>query len=168
MFRITKTRSMPLFHIFWMPWDAMLKTTDIKLELMTGIYMFQFTEKGMRCGRLYIAIRHGKANNKYMKSYYVKAPSKHIMYLDANNLYGWTMSQYLPTSGFRWVTEEQINKLDLSKYDEDSKEGLILDIDLEYPHGMHNFHNDYPLAAERVCVKKEMLSRHCRKILYQI
>ena len=94
-------------HYFTSPglsWDAMLKMTDIKLELMTDVDMFQFIEKGMRGGTSYIANRYGKANNKYMKTYDKKAPSKYIMYLDANNLYGWAMSQYLPTGGFRWMT----------------------------------------------------------------
>ena len=57
-------------------WDAMLKMTDIKLELMTDIDMFQFIEKGMRGGISYIANRYGKANNKYIKTYDEKMPSK--------------------------------------------------------------------------------------------
>ena len=65
--------------------DAMLKMTNIKLELMTDIDMFQFIEKGMRVGVSYIANRYGNANNKYIKEYDEKAPSKYIMYLDANN-----------------------------------------------------------------------------------
>ena len=91
-------------HYFSSPglsWDSMLKMTDIKLELMTDIDMFQFIEKGMRGGISYIANQYGKANNKYMETYDEKAPSKYIMYLDANNLYGWAMSQYLPTGGFK-------------------------------------------------------------------
>ena len=154
-------------HYFTSPglsWDAMLKMTDIKLELMTDIDMFQIIEKGMRGGISYIANRYGKANNKYMKEYDEKAPSKYIMYLDANNLYGWAMSQYLPTGGFRWMSEKQINNLDLAKYKENSKKGLILEVDLEYPKELHNLHNDYPLAAERVCVTKDMLSEYCKKI----
>ena len=90
-------------HYFTSPglsWDAMLKMTKIKLELMVDIDMFQFIEKGMRGGILYIANRYGKANNVYMKEYDEKASSKYLMYLDANNLYGWAMSQYLPTGGF--------------------------------------------------------------------
>ena len=116
-------------HYFTSPglsWDAMLKMTDIKLELMTDIDMFQFIEKGMRGGIGYIANRYGKANNKCMKEYDEKAPSKYIMYLDANNLYGWAMSQYLPTGGFRWMTEKQIDKINLAEYKEDSEKGSCI------------------------------------------
>ena len=154
-------------HYFTSPglsWDAMLKMTDIQLELMTDIDMFQFIEKGMRGGISYIANRYGKANNKYMKEYDEKAPSKYIMYLDANNLYGWAMSQYLPTGGFKWLTEKQINKINLAKYMDDCKKGLILEVDLEYPNELHDLHNDYPLGPEKVKVTDNMLSDYCKKI----
>ena len=154
-------------HYFTSPglsWDAMLKMTDIKLDLMTDIDMFQFIEKGMRGGISYIAHRYSKANNKYMKKYDENEPSKYIMYLDANNLYGRAMSQYLPTGGFRWMTEEQINNLDLTKYKEDSKKGLILEVELKYPKKLHDLHNDYPLGPEKVKVTKSMLSKYCQNI----
>ena len=136
-------------HYFTYPglsWDAMLKITDIKLELMVDIGMFQLIEKGMRGGISYIANRYGKANNKYIKDYDEKAPSKYIMYLDANNLYGWAMSQHLPTGGFRWMTEKEINNINLAKYKDDNKKGLILEVDSEYPKELHNLDNDYPLG----------------------
>jgi len=154
-------------HYFTSPglsWDAMLKMTDIKLELMTDIDMFQFIEKGLRSGISYIANRYGKANNKYMKEYDDKAPSKYIMYLDANNLYGWAMSQYLPTCGFRWMKQQKIDNLYLGKYTEDRKKGFILEVDLEYPEELHDLHNDYPLGPEKVKVTKNMLSEYCTKI----
>ena len=68
---------------------------------MTNIGIFQFVENCMRGGVSYIANRYGNANNKYMKEYSEKAPSKYITYLDANNLYGWAMSHYLPTGDFK-------------------------------------------------------------------
>ena len=152
-------------HYFTSPglsWDALLKMTDIKLELIIDIDMFQFIEKGLRGGISYIANRYGKANNKYMKEYDKKAPSKYIMYLDANNLYGWAMSEYLPKGGFRWMTEKQIDKIDLAKYKEDSDKGLILEVDLEYPEGLHNLHNNYPLGPEKVKVTESMLFGYCK------
>ena len=130
----------------------MLKMTNIKLELMTDVDMFQFIEKGMLGGGgvSYIANRYGKASNKYMKKYDEKAPSKYIMYLDANNLYGWSMSQYLPTGNFKWMSNKEIKQIDLGKYKADGKKGLILEVDLEYPHELHNLHNDYPVYPEKV------------------
>ena len=154
-------------HYFTNPglsWDAMLKMTNIKLELMSDIDMFQFIEKGMHGGVSYIANQYGNANNKYMKEYNEKAPSKYIMYLDANNLYGWAMSQYLPTGNFKWMTDKEISKIDLGKYKADGKKGLILDIDLEYPQELHDIHNDYPVAPENVKVSNNMLSAYCKKI----
>ena len=154
-------------HYFTSPglsWDAMLKMTNIKLELMTDIDMFQFIEKGMRGGLSYIANRYGNANNKYMKEYDEKAPSKYIMYLGANNLYGWAMSQYLPIGNFKWMTDKEISKIDLGKYKADGKKGLILEVDLEYPQELHDIHNDYPVAPEKVKVSNNMLSAYCKKI----
>ena len=154
-------------HYFTSPglsWDAMLKMTDIKLELMVDIDMFQFIEKGLRGGISYIANRYGKANNKYMKEYDEKTPSMYIMYLDANNLYGWAMSQYLPTGGFKWLSQKKIEKINLGKYTENSEKGLILEVDLEYPQELHDLHNDYPLGPEKVKVKEDMISDYCKKI----
>ena len=91
------------FNSLGISWNAMLKMTKIVLELISDIDMYLFIEKGMRVGIIYIAKRHSKTNNKYMKSYDVNKPSKFIMYLDANNLYGWAMSQYLPHGGFKWI-----------------------------------------------------------------
>ena len=86
------------------------------------------------------------------------------MYLDANNLYGWAMSQYLPTGGFRWMTEKQINNIDLAKYHENSREGLILEVDLEYPQKLHDLFNDYPIGPEKIKVTDDMLSGYSKKI----
>ena len=142
----------------------MLKMTNIKLELMTDIDMFHFIKKGMHGGVSYIANRYRKANNKYMKEYDEKAPSKYIMYLDANNLYGWAMSQYLPTGNFKWMSDKEIKQIDLGKYKADGKKGLILEVDLEYPQELHDMHNDYPVCLEKVRVSNDMLSGYCKKI----
>ena len=74
------------------------------------------------------------------------------------------MSQYLPTGGFKWMSEKQINKIDLAEYQEDSKKGLILEVDLEYPKKLPDLHNDYPVGPEKVKVTEDMLSDYCKKI----
>ena len=81
----------------------MLKMTGAELGLISDIDMYLFIEEGMRGGISYITRRFIKASNKYMKCYGSSKESKFIVYLDANNLYGWAMSQYLPYSGFKWL-----------------------------------------------------------------
>ena len=82
----------------------MLKMTGAELGLISDIDMYLFIEEGMRGGISYITRRFIKASNKYMKCYDSSKESKFIVYLDANNLYRWAMSQYLPHSGFKWLS----------------------------------------------------------------
>ena len=86
------------------------------------------------------------------------------MYLDANNLYGWAISQYLPTGKFRWMIDKELQKIDLGRYKADSKKGLILEVDLEYPQELHDLHNDYLITPEKLNVSSDMLSEYCKKI----
>ena len=128
-------------------YDAMLKTTGVTLELLTDINMAQMIEKGIRGGVSMISTRHSQANNKYIGSDYDPSePSKYIQYLDANNLYGWAMSQKLPIGNFRWMTVKQLDKW--------FEYPCILEVDLEYPQELHDLHDDYPLAPERLMVDK--------------
>ena len=80
--------------------------TKIELELISDIYIYLFVEKGMRGGISDIAKKYSKANNKYMNFYDVNEPTKSIMYLDANNLYGWAMNQYVLDGGFEWLSKK--------------------------------------------------------------
>ena len=74
------------------------------------------------------------------------------------------MSQYLPTGNFRWMTDKEINRIDLGKYKADGKKRLIPEMDLEYPQELHNLHNDYPVSPEKIKVSNSMLSEYCKKI----
>ena len=94
--------------------------------------MHLFIEKGMRGGISYIAKRYSKANNKYMQSYDAKKPSKFITYPDANNLYDWAMSQYLPYSGFKWLNQKEISNFCLNSISENSFIGYILEVNPEH------------------------------------
>ena len=102
------------------------------------------------CPSLYLRA----AGLSYLKSYDPKAKSKHIIYLDANNLYGYAMSKLFPTSGFEWVDPEE---LDLNKYVGNSLKGCALEADLEYPRGLHELHNDYTLPSDKKEINGEIL-----------
>ena len=154
-------------HYFSSPgliWDAMLKMTGIKLDLISDIDIHLFIEKGMRGGISYISKRYSKVNNKYMKCYDSSEESKFIMHLDANNLYGWAMSQHLPYSKFKWLNKKEISRFCLNSISENSFVGYILDVNLEYSDELHNLHNDYPLALEKLEISQNMLSNYCFNI----
>ena len=152
-------------HYFSSPglrWDAMLKMTAVKFKEIIDIDMYLFIEKGLRGGFSYIAKRYSEANNKYLKDYDPKKTSKFISYLDMNNLYGWAMSGYLPYGGFKWL--KNVDGFDVNSINKKSPIGYILEVDLEYPDELHELHNDYPLAPEKLAVSSDMLSKYCKKI----
>ncbi|XP_022778387.1 uncharacterized protein LOC111319938 [Stylophora pistillata] len=129
-------------------WDACLKLTEIKLELLSDINMLHMFEAGIRGGVSMIPTRYSKANNKYMeKDFDCKQPSKFITYLDANNLYGWAMSKKLPTGGFKWVNEKDFDKWETFP--------CILEVDLErIKDELQDHFNDYPPAPENLLIGK--------------
>ena len=144
-------------------WNACLKKTGQQLELLHDYDMLMFFERGIRGGINHIIKRYAEANNPYMKNYNPKEPTKYIQYLDANNLYGWAMTQTLPTHGFKWVkniTKEKVYQLLETNC---PSKGYIFEVDLEYPKHLWKLHNDYPLAPEATVVDGvEKLISHFR------
>ena len=134
-------------------WDACLKETKQDLELLKDYDMLMMFEQGIRGGISHISKRYAEANNKYMKDFDETKPSTYIQYLDANNLYGWAMSQKLPTHGFKWI---DVNKSKVLKLFEkkDTNQGFIFEVDLDYPNTLWDSHNDYRLAPEKLKVDK--------------
>ena len=141
-------------------WDALLKKTKVELELVTDYDQHLFIEKGMRGGISMVSKRHARANNSAVEGYDPERPSSHILYLDANNLYGWAMSQPLPTGGFRWVEDCDGLAGTIKDQPADGAEGYVLEVHLEYPQELHDEHNAYPLAPERMVVQKKWMSEY--------
>ena len=139
----------------------MLKMTKVELEKISDLDIHRFIEIGMGGG---IIKRYSKANNKYCSEYDKNKNENFIFYLDMNNLYGDTMNEYLPYGGFKWVkvNNETVNRV-LNKSN-NSLYGYFLEVDLDYPEELHDIHNDYPLAPEKIKIEEEMLSPYSLEI----
>ena len=95
-----------------------------------------------------------------MKNYDKNKESSYIQYLDANNLYGWAMSQKLPVNGFKWVKNtSKIDEKFIKNYDEDSEKGYIFEVDVKYPRRLHDLYNDFPFLPKRMKIDK------CKKLV---
>ncbi|GBC28027.2 hypothetical protein RIR_jg2302.t1 [Rhizophagus irregularis DAOM 181602=DAOM 197198] len=142
------------------------------LDLITDQDMYMMVEQGLRGGISMVSKRYARANNPGMGEgkWTTDKPKSSILYLDANNLYGWAMLQYLPTGNFHWIKEENElsniqRQIESNEIPDDSSEGYILKVKLEYPQALHSQHTDYPLAPERMKVKKEWLSKKQQEII---
>ena len=138
-------------HFYTAPglaWKACLKKTRIRLELLLDPDMLLMFERGIRGGISQSVNRWAKANNPYMCSKFNSNEKiNYLQYLDTNNLYGWAMSQPLPTGGFKWVDIKlgEIIKLTKRKY-----KGYLLEVNVKYPKELQDSHNDLPLMCERM------------------
>ena len=147
---------------------ACLKITKAKIELFTHPRQLDLTMKGIRGGVATICTRFAKANNPLVPDYNPNEPTNYIMYLDANNLYGHAMSEPLPVSDFKFLSEEEIFKFNLSGIPENSDEGYILEVDLHYPEELHDLHNLYPLAPESFPITADMHSPYAAELLEKL
>lgn len=173
--------------------DAALLKSDQKIDLFTDYEMYLMTEKGIRGGISSMMKRYAIANNKYItiettlnelkktdidtSKVFVKDPNQKqsfIIYLDANNLYGWAMNQHLPTGNYQWVntlefyTDGKINVNKIMNLQDEANTGYMFDVDLEYPKELHDLHNDYPLAPESYEVTYNMISEYNKNKLQQL
>ena len=124
-------------------------------------------EKYRRGEISYVSNRCSKSNQKYLKLYDPKQESEDIMNLDGNNLYGFAMSNFFPTSGFKWI---YLKEFDLNEHISNGSKIWVLEVDLMYLKELRQLQNDYPLAPDKIDIKREMLSEYELKIsdLYNI
>ncbi|XP_055306779.1 uncharacterized protein LOC129571042 [Sitodiplosis mosellana] len=148
--------------------DAMLRYTNVQLELFTDVDMLMFVERGIRGGISQCSTRYIQANNKFMDNYNPNKETSYIMYLDANNLYGHSMMQHLPHNNFQW-SDVKFDRETILNLKDDADIGYVFEVDLDYPKELHDLHNDYPFCAQNMHVpgkkgvKKLLLTLYDKK-----
>ena len=145
-------------------WGACLKYTNVSLELLTDPDKYLLFERSLRGGISVISHRYFEANNQYLSTYNPNKEKSYIIYLDCNNLYGYAMSQPLPTDNFKFLTEQEIENFDIKSLTDESSVGAIFEVDLKYPKHLHDLHNDYPLAAESLDITNNMRSPYTQNL----
>lgn len=178
-----KTHKLDLVRYYGAPgysWDAFLlhlkRTSGYKpnLFIATEMNMVCFFMQCIRGGCSGIMKRYARANNHLMPVCFDKTkPETYIVYLDANNLYGWSMMQNLPYKKFEWLNESWLNAVNTGGTDfikryfdhlREKSEGCFFEVKLEYPKELHDAHNLYPLAPERRCIKESEVSYFTRHL----
>jgi hypothetical protein len=165
---VFETYKLDVLHYRTLPsfsWDALLKLSQVELDLISDPEIYLFLENSIRGGISTINCRYARANHPGLDDYDATKPNSYITYLDVNNLYGYAMRQPLPTGDFKFLSRDEINRLDIDSVDDEAATGYILEVDLRYPPNLHNKHNDYPLAPERLKISPEMLSPHCKNLI---
>ena len=148
-------------------WSACLKYTGVKLELPTCPDMSMFFDKGLIGGISFIANQLARANHPGLGHHFdILKGISYIFMVDCNNQYGCAMSQYLPTGRFKWMDEKSLAEwVEFIKAQEDEQEhGYFLEVDLEYPKELHDTHDTFPCAPEKVSIEKDMLSKYQKEL----
>ena len=150
-------------------WQAALKQTEGKLELLTDIDMLLMVEKGIRGGICHTIHRYSKANKKYLKDCDKNKESSYLKYWDVNNLYGWAMSQKLSVNNFERIEDTyQSNEDFIKNYNEESHEGYFLEVDVKYLEKLHELHNYFPFLPERMKFEKYIIHiRNLKQALFK-
>ena len=141
-------------------WDACLRFTDIKLQLIRDPKIHLLFENNIRGGVSSINCRYAKANIPDSPDFNSNLPASHILYIDANNLFGMSMASRLPVNNFKFIDDPQ--NFDVNSIPDDSPVGYVIECDLIYPPELHDSHNCYPLALESLIITENLLSTYCK------
>ena len=163
-----KTYNLDARHSYTLPgysWQSMLKMTKIELELISDSDMYLFlmdtirggitvcNKKFVKSDNVYTRKVHDESSNKKVsKKLKTSDSNKFIMYLDANNLYGHSMSKPLPYKNFKWSDDLTLDPNNLQRG--------IYEVDVEIPEELHDKFKDYPLAPEIKNIPEDMLSEY--------
>ena len=174
-------------------WQAAPKMTDVEMDLLIDFDQNLFIEERISGGMATISHWYTQTNSPGMENYDVSKRISYKMYMDASNLFGWVISQPLPISNFKWLTDEEMEDLKVMMMSDDSSRGYILDCNLgkcyfyylyisaysikcnvsflcisRYPHELHDLHKDYPLATECLQMEENILSKNISVTYYNM
>ena len=158
-------------HFYTAPglaWKACLRKTRVRLELLTNPNMLLMFERGIKGGITQAVHCNASANNHYIGDQYnLSKELSYLQYLNANNLYGWLMSQPLPTRRFRWV---DIKPNEIRKLMKHKDKGYLLKVDVSYPRDLQDAHNDLQFMYERMRIDgvEKLVTNLCDKKNYVI
>jgi len=141
--------------------DIMLKTTGVKMELISDIEMIQMLRSNIRGGLSYVNQRHFDVEEESK----LREEDVSLLYVDANNLYGAAMRFPLPLRDFQWMTKDEIDLFSMSQISKEASRGFILDVDLEYPEELHEIHSSFPLAPHQMEITDGILSEYATQLL---
>ena len=157
-----KTYGLDPIHFYSLPglsFEACLKATGVKLELIKDPEIHMMIERGIRGGVSTITHRHAQANHEGLSSFNKETERSHLLLVDANNLYGWAMSEKQPIRGFRFMKDiKHITSEWIRSYDDSSDVGYFLEVDIEIPDHLHDSTSEYPLCPEKIEVNETMIS----------
>ena len=138
-------------------WDAMLLKTGTELELISDPKILDIIERQKKGGLCYVGSkRHVVANNHYFEDFNPEKPEDYLLYLDANNLYGWAMVQQLPYKDLKFDNDVPIETV--LETSDDSETGFIIECDLIFPEELHDKFKEFPPCPENICPKLKWLS----------
>ena len=134
---------------------SLKKTTKVKINLLTDIYMLLMVKKGIRGGICHTIHQYTKADIKYMKDYDQNKESPYLKYCNVNNLHGWEICQKLPENGFKWVEDTSEFNEDLIKpYNYESDEGYFLEVVVQYFENLYYVHDGLTFLPEKIKTAK--------------
>ena len=144
--------------------DIMLKSTNVKMGLLTDVEMVNLVKSNIRGGLSYVNMRHFDCEEEEKK----RGEPVCVSYVDANNLYGAAMRFPMPLNDFRWMSEKEINAYDPLNFDEKDERGYFLEVTLDYPEHLHLDHSSFPLAPHQMEVTDDLLSEYATEALKRL
>ena len=145
-------------------YNAMLKTIDKPIPLISDYSMHLMVESGIRGGFCNVTKRYVRANNRYMGDGFNKENASeegetYLTYFDANNLYGYCLAENLPYGDFEWVDCQEFQSLretlNCQMPADDSAQAFIIECELNIPKHLHDYFADFPPAPENVSISQK-------------